>query len=35
MKELKAAEKAGRKSVLLQVERGDGEMFVGVPFGNA
>jgi serine protease Do len=35
MKVLKTAEKAGRKSVLLQVERGDSEMFVGVPFGNA
>lgn len=35
MKELKSVEKAGRKSVLLQVERGDSEMFVGVPFGNA
>ncbi|QDC02174.1 DegQ family serine endoprotease [Mesorhizobium sp. 8] len=35
MKALKTAEKAGRKSVLLQVERGDTEMFVGVPFGNA
>jgi len=35
MKVLKAAEKAGRKSVLLQIERGDTEIFVGVPFGNA
>ena len=35
MKVLKTAEKAGRKSVLLQVERGNSEMFVGVPFGNA
>ena len=35
MKALRTAEKAGRKSVLLQVERGDTEMFVGVPLGNA
>ena len=35
MKDLKAVEKEGRKSVLLQVQRGDTEMFVGVPFNDA
>ncbi len=35
VKELKTVEKEGKKSVLLQVQRGDTEMFLGVPFNDA
>lgn len=32
---IRAAEKSGHKSVLLQIERGNDQIFVGMPTGNA